>query len=304
MIVSEEYRFRCVGCGKCCDSPPQLSIREMFSLIDEFVVEASLLCRPTSIPSSMRAKTAGFHADLAVMTSARAMELGGVVIGSSGTGFKSDMQLVLTLSANVVRHSHVARCPALLGDNRCGIYEKRPSVCRYVPGQHLLHADQQHKALAVFKSMHTNDCDWSDDAPVLVSGGRIVQPAMLEGFAQAEADETADGELLRRLLTEDPMAWGEGWETSMSEMLDEAKQSVEAVVPVAIFTLFLTSLRRSGKLPKEYEIPSAAEVATRQNAVCARLIDENIKAKHSSSKPHTERLRVIQNLNKAIISGA
>lgn len=297
---SLDINFLCTACGKCCDSQPQ--VKEMYSLLDVFVMEASLICQPTTVPVAFRRRHTQADAAMGQMVAKRAVELGGLKAQSMGGVFGYGTELVVTLSGHAMGYPHKRRCPALNSDNKCGIYDRRPATCRYIPGQHLVPGNQQHLAVGKFRDMHRNEaCDWSSSAPTLVRDGVIIEPTMNEAFSVAETDERRDGQLLQTLLDEDFCLTNSDWEVSISDYLTECLQTHEATIPVAIFTLFLDHLKRQGKLPSGYDVPDFKEVAQRQVTLCLALIETNLREKDRAARPHTELLREHLRLNKALL---
>lgn len=272
---SRDINFLCTACGKCCDSQPQLSVREMYSLLDVFVMEASLICQPTTVPETFRRRHTQSDAAMGQMVANRAVELGGLKTQSIGGVFGYGKELVVTLSGNALGYPHKRRCPALTGDNKCGIYDMRPATCRYIPGQHLVPRDQQHLAVGKFRELHGNEaCDWSSSAPALVRDGSIVETAMNEAFSVAETDERRDGQLLRSLLDEDFCLTSSDGEMSISDYVAQCLQTHEATIPVAIFTIFLDHLRSNGKLPEGFNVPDfKAELGSKCHKIPGAEID-------------------------------
>lgn len=296
-----DVHFKCIGCGKCCDSPPQLSIREMYNLLDDFVLEASFLTKPLRLPSAVRAKIGRLHARLGQMGIDRAVELGGLKSIATAGHFEG-CEVVTTLSAIVRGYPHKARCPALREDNSCGIYARRPSTCRYLPAQHLFARSEQRLAVDVFRSQHGQDCDWSRAAPPVLRDGVLVDDEMVQAFSTAEADEHADGQLLRLLLHRDDAIGGEEYNLGVSDLVERSMNDTEATIPVAFFTLFLEALKKDGELPSYYDPPTAKEVACRQQAVCRRLIEANVREDACADRAHTESMRLHLDVNDQLIT--
>ncbi|MCV9964919.1 YkgJ family cysteine cluster protein [Pararhizobium sp. BT-229] len=299
---SRDINFLCTACGKCCDSQPQISVREMYSLLDDFVMEASLICQPTTVPEAFRRRHTPAHAAMGQMVANRAVELGGLKTHSIGGVFGYGKELVVTLAGNALGYPHKRRCPVLTSDNKCGIYDRRPATCRYIPGQHLVPMDQQHLAVGKFRELHGKErCDWSSSAPALVRDGVIVEPTMTEAFRVAESDERGDGLLLQSLLDEDLCLTSSEGEISISDFVTQCLQTHEATIPVAIFTMFLDDLRSHGRLPKGYDVPYFKEVAQRQITLCLALIETNLREKDKAARSHTEMLREHLRVNKALL---
>lgn len=67
------------------------------------------------------------------------------------------------------------RCAARVG-GRCGIYERRPLACRTVPFHYSRPEASAESDLEAFVATPGYGCDTSHGAPVVVAGGRIVDP--------------------------------------------------------------------------------------------------------------------------------
>ncbi len=77
-------------------------------------------------------------------------------------------------------------CPNLLDDMRCGAYEKRPGVCRIYPAE-------VNPSLELVPS--TKSCPpeaWTNEKPVYVSGGRLMDVVTVELIKQARQADIVD----------------------------------------------------------------------------------------------------------------
>ncbi len=114
-----EWSHHCSACGKCCNSPPQLAVSELFHHQDTFFGCLTVQRLPRPAASDVRA-TAAFD-ELAAslwhrLPSAHA-DADDVLLATRG--------LDLGLSE---------RCPALADDQRCSLHERgKPAICRVVP---------------------------------------------------------------------------------------------------------------------------------------------------------------------------
>lgn len=293
--MQRDFRFSCKGCGKCCDSPPQLSIREMYEHLDDFVLFASIVSQPVDIPPDRR--ISDVRLEIGRMISRKSVELGSITFVPVDA-YGSEGPEMLANVSGVVQKEHIERCPALSDDNRCSIYETRPNTCRYVPGQHLLPVGHQDVMFRIFKERHKNDCDWSETAPLVVEAGDFCDAGMSAAAASAEADDRLDAVLFARLLDLDEEIMMAGMPMKVSDGLQNAINEFECNIPVAAFTVFLRGLRDRGGLPEAYNVPSVAEVARRQRAVCERLIDRNLRRKDRSARSATDALRAIAGINR------
>jgi Fe-S-cluster containining protein len=107
-------------------------------------------------------------------------------------------QLFLTISA-MVQDDGQGHCPALQ-DGLCGIYAARPLTCRTVP-MHYSRAPSTLRAyLDGFTATPGYRCDTSGDAPVVLDGNRIIDPAVAQirqdAIGRARADRVWKDHLL------------------------------------------------------------------------------------------------------------
>lgn len=295
--MQRDFHFSCNGCGKCCDSPPQLSIREMYEHLDDFVLFASIVSQPVDIPASSR--ISDIRLDIGRMISQKSVELGSITFFPVDQYGREGPEMLANVSGVVHKQSD-SRCPALGVDNRCSIYDTRPNTCRYVPGQHLLPRGRQDMIFRLFKDLHQTDCDWSDKAPLVIKDGEFCDPLMSAAVTAAEDDDRVDALLFERLLDLDEEIMMADMPMRVSDGLHNAISDFDCNIPVAAFTVFLHGLRSRGGLPETYDVPPVAEVARRQRVVCERLIERNLRARKKAARPDTETYRAISQINRAI----
>jgi Fe-S-cluster containining protein len=97
-------------------------------------------------------------------------------------------RVVVMLVANVV-----GACPYLLANNRCGIYEDRPLVCRIYPAE-----------INPFIALKPGNkaCPpeaWGQCQPVLQRGGALVDDLIRQDIELSQAADVLEAELKRRL---------------------------------------------------------------------------------------------------------
>jgi hypothetical protein len=97
------YSFKCTACGKCCNSPPALSLRELFKYRDVFVgcIALGRIRRDEILPP---------HA------------------------FPVDAANAITITTLALDYASHQRCPALADDGLCTLHAKgKPDQCIAVP---------------------------------------------------------------------------------------------------------------------------------------------------------------------------
>jgi Fe-S-cluster containining protein len=294
--IRDDVNFRCVGCGRCCDSAPQLSISEAIRLVDDFPLMASIVSMQTdqNLP--------GWRGEIAKMTMERSQELGALQMEATNSNWQS-VKFVTTLSAVVIQPPSTQRCPALQSDGRCGIYDRRPNVCRYVPAQHLAPKKRQQLTVSVFIDKHDQDCDWSPSAPQLLVGGVLVNPEMSASFQNAEHDDLRDAALLHALVKDGTTFTAESEEVCIEDFLETAmnSQTGESRFPFSLLALLLEDLNKTGLLPEGYPPFSAKDIVRRQVTTCERMIAKNVARKDSRDREVTAELRFMLSMNKSIL---
>lgn len=289
---SATVRFGCRECGRCCGTPPQMSVKEAMRLADDFPLQASFV----SIPYGM--SFPGPNGESMALTRARSEALGGY--RSSGYDVVgTQREFVTTLSADALYSGATGRCPSLRPDGRCGIYERRPAVCRYIPAQHLLPSDRQDRALEMFYRDHSGDCDWTEAAPVILKGGRIVDGPMAAALDEAEEDERRDNAVLRLLAQHGHRVASieDEADLSIAGLIEASMRAPSMDVPLVVIVMFLAGLREAGMLPDGYGEFDLKDIARRQAEACERMIQDNLRRKNRDDRLLTAELRALKEVN-------
>ena len=190
-----ERRFACTQCGACCNRAPELELGEAAELADVFVLQ--LLMRIYSLPRSVsdyltpdqpRDQTSiAFYQTKRLLTAFAASSWPAKVRRDSRaveyTQYLSLSVLPLDLGTGA--------CTALAG-TRCSIYARRPLSCRTVP-LHYSRADAYAaRDLDAFVATPGYACTTGDDAPLVIAGNSIIDPAMSNARAEAAVRAQAD----------------------------------------------------------------------------------------------------------------
>ncbi len=168
--------FSCVGCGKCCsDHHVPLTLAEARQWAADggniIILVEAFLGNGLGLPVNQRE-----HA-----------ERRSVVVPSGTT----EAFVAITFAAY-----NAGRCRNLDEDNRCGIYERRPLVCRIYPMEINPH---------IPLSTATKDCppeSW-EQGPALIVGGELVDAQLAELIRrsrQADRDDVQTKEAVCALL--------------------------------------------------------------------------------------------------------
>lgn len=198
MTGGSVLRFSCTQCGMCCDRSPEVGLSETFALADVFIFRLMFRLHwlPQQIPS-----TQYFQQKRLLNTFAARKTL--VKVWSDGKRLARTRYLLVS---SLTLDTSIGACSALR-NNRCGIYERRPSSCRSVPFHYSHTESAAESGLKAFVSTPGYRCDTSDAADIVLENGRIVAPAFIA--ARAEALRTAEedrrwGEAIVRRLPAEP----------------------------------------------------------------------------------------------------
>jgi len=142
----DSYSFYCSACGKCCNSPPQMSVPELFRLPDLFV--GSLAIRRVK---RIRAR-AEVHLDGRSYTfddndRTQSDALSDRLLHRAPQRSTPDYDFAIY--AQGFDYASIARCPALTDEARCSIHgDAQPVTCKVVPMDALWPDRLQHVVLA------------------------------------------------------------------------------------------------------------------------------------------------------------
>ncbi|MCD2450482.1 YkgJ family cysteine cluster protein [Methylicorpusculum oleiharenae] len=128
-ISSETVSFQCNACGKCCNSAPLLSLKELFHHQHLFV--GSLALR------KIKCNNAGdnlYAAEAVHVLSEQDAQLLESLAEAQFFKIPSADNYYLSIMTQAIDYETLKRCPALTEDNRCSIHDNRkPTVCSMVP---------------------------------------------------------------------------------------------------------------------------------------------------------------------------
>jgi Fe-S-cluster containining protein len=197
------FRFACTQCGKCCNRSPEVELGEAAPLADVFVFR--LLFRLHRLPRGLADYRGRHPHDSAEVFFETKRLLDRYAVRKRAMRDESEYLIVSTLTLD----TGAGACSALAG-GLCSIYERRPFACRTVPLHYTGVEAAAARDLAVFVATPGYACDTGGGAPVVLEGGRIVEPATIQAradaFAAAERDRPWKQAILRRMR---PGAMGE-----------------------------------------------------------------------------------------------
>lgn len=165
--------FKCTERGRCCrDTKIPLAVAEAVVWLNRGH-DVQLLCEASPWPSALNDAPRAAHFKRCSFA---------VLSGSSPA------RVVLMLVANVV-----GRCPNLLPNGLCGVYEDRPLVCRIYPAEINPFVDlRRENKLCPPKA-------WTSDRPLLKRSGCLTDEITQHNIELSRSADSQDAQLKRRL---------------------------------------------------------------------------------------------------------
>jgi Fe-S-cluster containining protein len=202
-VTPREMRFACTSCGACCDRSPEMLLSEAAALADIFVFR--LMFRVYEVPrcpaSGPSAAPAGALHESKRRLAAFAARTR--IVKRRQGGRAVEYRRYLLISA-LTLDTRPGACTAL-SDGRCGIYDRRPLACRTLPFHYSRPEASAERDLEAFVATEGHGCDTGGDAPVVLAGGRIVDPGSRrarEAALEVRAIEQSwQDKIVRRLKT-------------------------------------------------------------------------------------------------------
>jgi Fe-S-cluster containining protein len=129
--MASDIGFHCNACGKCCNSPPAMSVAELFRHRDRFIGSLAIGRIRRLPPGGSIAEGEGIH----VLDGEDAVQLAALqdaIFYQSEAGRRSGYMVSLVTQA--FEYPSLGRCPALANDGNCAIhYQDKPRMCQVVP---------------------------------------------------------------------------------------------------------------------------------------------------------------------------
>lgn len=156
---SSTINFGCTSCGKCCDKPPVMTFYDIFNLSNDFFIQTA---HNASISYEKK------PLDKSLLQHYQA-------IGHTIMMPEIEASLFYFINFIPVEYSRYKTCSKLI-DNKCSIYNNRPSACKISPLNLALDDSEQWNSINIYKKNTLEKdwkCDFSDKSPILISNGQI-----------------------------------------------------------------------------------------------------------------------------------
>jgi hypothetical protein len=249
----ERYALACTACGKCCNSPPTMSLAELLRYRERFIGCLAIGRQPVRREGGrMRAGTFECTLDAA---DAQACDSLSQTLFHRSAAFGNDW-IALTLQG--YEYSSLARCPALADDGRCTLHEAgKPAMCEAVPLDPLLPDRLQTLVLEGRRESAQwlgADCirtTATANAVPLVREGSVAQPETLARFRGALAFERG--------------IWRDAVFASLHEAAADLRASLARLGPGGHLTVSIAPV-----------LIATARVSARCRELCVAYIDSQI----------------------------
>ncbi|PAJ86475.1 YkgJ family cysteine cluster protein [Burkholderia ubonensis] len=255
----DTFFLACHACGRCCNSAPTLSLRELFRHRDRFV-GALAMHRVPRRQVGERWRTGGgddvLDADDVAACDALADALFHRMDGGRGAW------LALTLQG--YDYPSLGRCPALADDGRCTVHADKPAICGAVPLDPLLPDRLQPRVLAerraraewlgancIRETADVGDGAGSVRVIPLIAAGRIEDAAALAEFRDALVFERA--------------VWRDAVFASLNDGAQDVRHALSRLAPGGYLTVSIAPA-----------LLAVARISARCRVLCADFIDRQL----------------------------
>ncbi|MEY1589259.1 flagellin N-methylase [Burkholderia sp. Bmkn7] len=281
----DTYLLACNACGRCCNSAPTLSLRELFRHRHRFVGALTIGRVPKRrIGERWRAggREHAFDADDVAAFDALAGQL------FHRTGGAGSEWIALTLQG--YDYPSLGRCAALADDGRCSVHADKPSICGAVPLDPMLPDRLQSRVLAARR----DDAAWlgadcivettSTQSPVaasfpipLVTAGQVADRAALDAYRDALVFERA--------------VWRDAVFASLTGGGQEGHRALSRLAPGGYLTVSIVPVLLAVASVSAHCRTLCIDFIDAQRALIAVNIDAALARRHAGDRPATRELR-------------
>ncbi|AJK49513.1 hypothetical protein [Burkholderia plantarii] len=272
------FSLACHACGRCCNSAPALSMRELFRHRERFAA-CLAIGRVARRRPGERVRTGGHEQVLDANDADSCNALADTLFVRTAPG-----RDWLALTAQGIDYPSLDRCPALAGDGRCSLHEAgKPAICEAVPLDPLAPDRLQPLVLAARRDTAVwFGAGCLHDAPVagampLVEAGRVAAPAALDAYREALRVERA---IWRDAVAARLLASGAGWARSWAQLAPGARLTIP-VVPALLEIARVSARCRD----------ACIEVADCQQRLIATMIETALARRRADDREATRELR-------------
>ncbi|WP_423761412.1 flagellin N-methylase [Burkholderia sp. NLJ2] len=279
------YLLACNACGRCCNSAPTLSLRELFRHRHRFVGALTIRRVPKRrIGERWRAggREHAFDADDVADSDALADRLFHRLGGANGEW------VALTLQG--YDYPSLGRCAALADDGRCSVHAEKPSICGAVPLDPMLPDRLQSRVLAARR----DETAWLGANCIVEAGSERSAAESSFPISLVTAGQIADRaalDMYRDALAFERAVWRDAVFASLVGGGQDVRDALSRLAPGGYLTVSIVPV-----------LLAVAPVSAHCHALCIDFIDAqlaligaNIEAaltrRHADDRPATRELR-------------
>ncbi|WP_201642082.1 hypothetical protein [Paraburkholderia metrosideri] len=276
------FSFACSACGKCCNSPPSMTLAELFMHRDRFI--GCLAIGRVSRKRQGERLRVGHHESVLDDTDiAEFASIADTLLYQAGETF--------SIATQGYDYPSVGRCPALEEDGRCAIhFAGKPVTCEVVPLDPLVPDRLQHLVLAARNQsgayFGANCIQEGEhvDAALLVSGSRIVDAGALHAVTRR-----------RHALAKEREIWGQAVFESLRQDLFNSPAALARIPAGGFLTISIVPALLAVAGASERCRQLTAVYIDSQIALIGRSIDQALLRRRLDDRPVTQELRGFAN---------
>ena len=255
----DTYLLACNACGRCCNSAPTLSLRELFRHRHRFV-GALTIRRVPKRRIGERWQAGGREHTLDADDVAAADALADRLFHRGG-GVHGEW-LALTLQG--YDYPSLGRCAALADDGRCGVHANKPSICRAVPLDPMLPDRLQSRVLVARR----DDAAWLGANCIVEAGSGQSAGERAFPIPLVTAGQVADRAALdahRDALVFERAVWRDAVFASLTDGGHDVRHALSRLAPGGYLTVSIVPV-----------LLAVAPISARCRALCIDLIDAQL----------------------------
>ncbi|NVH72998.1 hypothetical protein FSB08_10525 [Paraburkholderia sp. JPY432] len=272
------FSFSCSACGRCCNSPPSMTLAELFRHPDRFIGCIAIGRVARRWPGQRL--HAGRHEAVLDEADCAAFEvLADTLLYRAGDTF--------SIVAQGFDYPSLARCPALADDGRCAIHlQGKPLTCEVVPLDPLVPDSLQHLVLAergssaIYVGSACIQEGKRDDAALLVDKGRIADPHAKNALARR-----------RRALEQERAIWTQAVFEALRADLFDSPAALARIPAGGFLTISLVPALLSVAAASSRCRELCIDYIDRQLALIDRSIAQALTRRRLDDRPVTQQLR-------------
>ncbi|MEO7493473.1 MAG: hypothetical protein ABIT83_04435 [Massilia sp.] len=276
-MADGDIGFHCNACGKCCNSPPAMSVPELMRHGDRFIGSLTVGRVKRLVAGSRIAEGGSFH-QLDAGEAADLSALRGRLFHDPDDRSGFDV----TLLTQAFDYSSLARCPALADDGGCAIHgEGKPLMCRVVPLDPYLPDSLQHSVLVNRRASAA-----FMGAECISSGIDATYQPLVQYRSLRDAGYRDDLQQRRSSLVDEKRDWGGAVFSMLKNELRQSRQSDDGylVLPLAPVLAVLAAQSEAMRA-------RCVDYIDSQLALIDAAITVALERRHSADREVTAQLR-------------